>query len=456
MHKIKNISSISLLLFAFMSSCQTIKPDEQMYLLMASSQDYSPFQSSTDRYPNRINNTLPSVLYMLQLGNLESVDTINFNYKEKTLMNECRHFEKFKFFYISEKVVKGNWLQDSSVDSFYASSYIDNYVSILDYSGDKIVLRKANADTIANGCDLLRGRSYIQNNELYYSFSQCNYQPDYYRNLINKYLQIIELTEDVYLKNSYQLAEPSIFYRMGTSAGFPFNKKGELVLNINANLDLQMWNKVDFQFPYKVDSKRYSNIRYLLKIPSCNKAVFYKSARNSHTDSLTTYYIYNTVKKSLDSIGTNYRILGMDLYKNHISYGILTLHPSFMRNKPKDIPPTTRYSNKYGFIPNLQFNTGKFFIWDLERNDFKVYVMGDLDTELLSIHEDWVYFRIFDEIRKIKLSDLDSRDYKQKTELLLKDKIRVPNIHQVFWAPEMPLRVEWVTAKPKKDKNAHH
>lgn len=450
MHTIKNISLISLLLVAFVSSSQTIKPEEQMYLLMASSKDRISYWHSEELNPDRIDTTRSSILYLLNKGNLKSINTINFNQKLNTIMPECRHFEEFKFFYIREKVVKGKWLQDRSVDSFYASNYIDNYVSILDYSGDKIVLRKANANTIANGCDLIPGPIYIKHNQLYYSFSQCDFQVNYNRNIINKFLQIDELGEETFDNNQYERGECSIFYRLGTKNGLPFDKEGKLYSKFVQDNDFK--KIVDFQFAYKIDSKRYSNIQYLLKTPSCNKVVLYKNARSSHTDSLTTYYIYNTVTKSLDSIVTNYRILGMDLYKNHISYGILTLHPSFMSNKPKDMPPTSRYSNKYGFIPNLQYNTGKFFIWDLDRNDFKVYDMGDLDTELLSIHDDWVYFRIFDEIRKIKLSDLDSRDYKQKTELLLKDRIRVPNIHHVFWAPEMPLKLEWVTAKPKNIK----
>ena len=451
MRTIKNISSISLLLLAFVSCGQIIKPDEQMYLLMAPAEDYITHWKSEDLNPDRIDTTRSSILFLLNKGNLKSIDTINYNQKINTIMPECRHFEEFKFFYIREKGVKGEWVTDRT-GHYYMTWNEDNYVTVLDYSGDKIVLRKANADSIAMACNLLRGQSYIDNGQLKYTFSYCSNQEAYHRNVINKFMKVNELDEDIFLNHQYQRTEPSIFYRMSSGVGFRINRNGELVLSFDGNLDYQKWNKVDFQFPYRVDSKRYSNIQYLLKTPACSKEIFFKGLKDGGTDSIATYYIYDKNTKGFDSIISHFKIYEMDVYQGHIGYGTLALNASFKTNKPKEMPPPSRYSNKYGDIPNLQYNTGKFFIWDLDRNDFKVYDMDDLDTELLSIHEDWVYYRIFDEIRKIKLSDLDSRDYKQKTELLLKDKIRVPNIHHVFWAPEMPLKVEWVTAKPKNMK----
>ena len=83
-------------------------------------------------------------------------------------------------------------------------------------------------------------------------------------------------------------------------------------------------------------------------------------------------------------------------------------------------------------------------LWNLHTNDFNIYAFDDLDTELLSIHDDWVYFRVFDELRRIALPDLESPEYQQKSELLYQDRDIVPNIHHIFWAPEMPVRVEWV------------
>ncbi|MCB9247048.1 MAG: hypothetical protein H6613_00055 [Ignavibacteriales bacterium] len=86
-------------------------------------------------------------------------------------------------------------------------------------------------------------------------------------------------------------------------------------------------------------------------------------------------------------------------------------------------------------------------LWNLHTNDFNIYAFDDLDTELLSIHDDWVYFRVFDELRRIALPDLESPEYQQKSELLFQDRDIVPNIHHVFWATEMPARVEWVLSR---------
>lgn len=420
----------------------------QFYLLMASSDDHISHWHSEDLNLETADTTRPSILYLLERGELKSIDTINFNQRIGSIMPECRHFEGFKFFYIREKGLKGKSISDNS-GTYYFSFNEGNYVSVLDYSGDTIILRKANADSISLGCELINGHSFINmSKNLVNSFSMCDDQIIYEKNIINKYLKVDKIPEKVFYDGLYSISESSLFGR--TLGGFPFNKKGELVLSFDGNIDIELWKKVYFQFPYKINSKKYANVNYLLKTPSCNKEVLYKRLYSGATDSITAYYIYDKNTKHLDSMNTHFKILGMNLYKDSIGFGMLLNNASYKLNAMSEMPSVSRYSNKYGIIPNLQYFTGKFFIWNLDRNDFKVYEMGDLDTELLSIHEDWVYFRIFDEIRKIKLSDLDSRDYKQKTELLLKDRIRVPNIHHVFWAPEMPLKVEWVGVKPKK------
>ena len=65
MHTIKNISSISFLLLAFVICGQTIKPDEQLYLLMAPAEDYITHWKSEDLNPDRIDTTLSTILYLL-------------------------------------------------------------------------------------------------------------------------------------------------------------------------------------------------------------------------------------------------------------------------------------------------------------------------------------------------------------------------------------------------------
>ncbi len=419
---------------------------ERLYLLMASSKDHLSQWDSETLNPETTDTTRPSVLYLFDRGGIKSIDTINFNHKMGSIMSEFSHFDEFKFLYIREQGLKGKWISDKS-GTYYFSINEGNYVSILDYSGDAIVMRKANADSISLGCDLRSGRRFIRNGNLYLSFSKCENQIPYNLNIINKNLEIEELGEQTFTFDSYCRAEASPFSRMGSNGGFPFNKIGELVLSFSENIDLDLWKKVYFQYPYKVDAKKYSNINFLMKTPACNKEVLYKRLYSGATDSIAAYYIYDKNTKRLDSMSTHFNILGMNLYKDYFGFGTLILNPTYSKNKTKDMPTVSRYSNKYGPIPNLQYNTGKFFIWDLNKNDFKTYSFDDIDTELLSIHEDWVYFRIYDEIRRIKLSDLNAKNYKQKTELLYKDKERVPHIHHVFWAPEMPLKVEYVEAK---------
>jgi hypothetical protein len=66
---------------------------------------------------------------------------------------------------------------------------------------------------------------------------------------------------------------------------------------------------------------------------------------------------------------------------------------------------------------------------------------------LLQIENDWIYYREFDEIHRIRLNN-SKLDYDIKTdELLCKDKDIIPNVHHIFWAKKSKLKVEYV--KPK-------
>ena len=439
------ISSLSLALilnalFPLTSASQESSDGNKLYLLMASSEDLITHWNSDQLNPLESDTTKPSILFVLENKKLKTIDTINFNQRINTKMLECRHFEEFKFFYIRErdnhaKALKGSEWQLSFEDL--------NYVSVLDYSGDEIVVRKAIADSIANFCWLFKGGAYLQENQLAYTFSECENQLPYNRNLINKYLQIDEIMEKTFFNGGYERTESSYFYR--NQMGYPFDKEGNLVRVFIRDSDVG--RIAAFQFPYKVNSKIYSNIKFLLKSPLDEKEILFKELYSGASDSITTYYIYDKSLKQLDSISTAYKMFGMNLYQNKIGYGTLSLNPGYSKQPERDMPSPSRYSKKFGFVPNLQYNTGKFYIWNLHTNDFNIYAFDDLDTELLSIHEDWVYFRVFDELRRIALPDLESPEYQQKSELLYQDRDIVPNIHHVFWAPEMPVRAEWVKGR---------
>jgi|GEM_PF-4472717 len=436
----------SYLLFIDCNFGQSKFSEEKLYLLLTSSKDHISSWESDEVNKVESDSTIPSILFLLENQNLKLIDTINFYPKIGSIMPECRHFEKFGFFYIRENRIKGSWVSDKS-GKYYDLNEYEDLISILDYSTDTIYIRKAVADSILSGCFNLHGASYYKwDGTLQYTFSQCDNQKIYNRNVINKDLLIEEIQEQTFLNGLYCLSEASFFFRH--QGGYPFNRNGNLVMSFNGENDIKDWRKIDFQFPYAVDVEKYSCIVHLLKYPTFNKEVFFKRLYDGSTDSIITYYIYDRLTAELDSISTTFYIYSMNIYNDIVGYGTLALNPSFNRNLQKDLPNNSRYNKKYGVTPNLQFHTGSFYLWNLQTNDFTVFSFNDIDTELLSIHDDWVYFRLFDEIRRIRLDDLYLTDYQKNTELLYKDKDRVPHIHHVFWAPEMPLKVEWKTGNP--------
>jgi hypothetical protein len=429
----------------FSLKAQADSANIRLYVLMASSEDLITALGNEPLNPSESDTTRPSVLYWLEDSRLHAIDTINFDHRIGSTMRECRHFEEFKFFYIREQETRGKWVNDKS-GRYYFVFYETNFVSVLDYSRDTLVLRKAVADSISNHCRLLNGQAYLQDGELLYSFSVCDNQKRYERNVIDKMLHVSAIKEQTFLNGRYGKSEASFFGR--NNAGLPFSKtKGRLVISFDGTMDITQWPEADFQFPYEVNAAKYSNISYLLKTPLCGKEVLHKRLFNGGTDSICSYYVYDKRTGLLDSITTPYQLSGMNLYKDYIGHGTLALNPAYSKNEEKDMPLPSRYLKVHGSVPNLQYNTGGFYLWDLRANEFKTYFFEDLDTELLSIYEDWVYFRVFDEIRRLRLSDLDSADYKQKAEVLYKDAERVPHIHHVFWAPKMPFKVEHVTGR---------
>ena len=68
---------------------------------------------------------------------------------------------------------------------------------------------------------------------------------------VNKYLKVDKIPKKVFYDGLYSISESSLFGR--TLGCFPFNKKGELVLSFDGNIDIELWKKVYFQFTYKIN-----------------------------------------------------------------------------------------------------------------------------------------------------------------------------------------------------------
>ena len=72
----------------------------------------------------------------------------------------------------------------------------------------------------------------------------------------------------------------------------------------------------------------------------------------------------------------------------------------------------------------------------------------DKDSEVLTIRKDWIYYRVFDEIRKVFLNREKKEINWDTEEIVIKDRDRIPYVHHIFWAPKSELIEEWITPMP--------
>ncbi|MCR9134187.1 MAG: hypothetical protein NXI08_16595 [bacterium] len=401
-----------------------LSQNAEMYFIVSSSKDLVT-NTKFKNYLSTQDSTKITLLCRLNKDNiLEVVDTLNYAYNKKTFIEVIRHFEEYGVVFIRELENFYPFIEDNP-----KSISLNRYFTVIDYSSGEIKIRKARFDSLSNqNCQLLNGNAYDDDHSLLYTFSFCKEQIPYERNVIDKFLNVHELKESIFLKRSYAGGSSGFFYR--NNSGIPF---------IDGNLSSTYYKGSEkrhiniFQFGRgSFDDEKYSGIEFLLRSPNHSYEIFFKRQFGGARDSLCTYYLYEKRKQIVDSVIMTESIMGMNIYDDKFGYGTLGVNGKY--NPPNDTSDLkSRYTEVFGLQPDLRYQTGKFFIWDLEENRLKVFDFSDLDVELLSIFDDWVYYRHFDEIRRFEIGVMrtDTNDF--KPELVFKDVDKVPNVHHVFW-----------------------
>lgn len=120
----------------------------------------------------------------------------------------------------------------------------------------------------------------------------------------------------------------------------------------------------------------------------------------------------------------------MNTYGACLTYGTLIRHTRVgVANQNLD----TRYTTQYGTpMDNGGYLLGKFYLYDVCTNQFTIYSSKEIDTELLLLHDGWVYLRQFDTLKRIELSNLKTDVDASKMEVLYRRPDIVPNIHHMF------------------------
>lgn len=448
------------ILFTSCAGQSTKSYKEVPYLIMSHSNDIYSHKHIISSY-KASDTSFASLLLSFDKGKLKVVDTLNYDIKLNNMVNSVTHYDEFGFFTIGEEE------KDNSKNITELLARGENYIfrsffNIIDYSSGNIIKRKAEVDSLPDPHGASGDESgYIVDGIFMYI---CKPNKDYSQGksiycVCDKYSKTVRpLTDKEWMENYYVKSHsgyiPNWYYN------FVIDTLGNIRHRNSAVEDPYKWDIYNFDYP-KVKSEAklvYSfiiayntnNSKYLIGYkaidgpdqPKGYKTIFYKQEK------ITRQW---TVLKNLPSAKFN-------VYKDEFLYGTIMDHKYIHGEALEDtiakyeIKNPKKYSTKYATTPNKTFMTGKFFIYHVPTQRVIEYKGQDIDTELLFIKDDWVYYRDFDKIKRIKM-DVSTFSLNPKSEeTLCQDREMIPNVHHIFWASDKPIEVEWLSPKPKNIK----
>ena len=108
-----------------------------------------------------------------------------------------------------------------------------------------------------------------------------------------------------------------------------------------------------------------------------------------------------------------------------------------------------RYDLTFGKVPDITIYPGILYLYNIPTKKLIKWYPGDRDSEIITIHEGIIYYRVFDEIRTVELDTIKNEINWPSQKLLIKNKKRVPNIHWMFFAPKQDKVEEVWVNRPK-------
>ncbi len=454
-----------------LSSClgQPIKNyKESLYLIMSHSKKTFTHQHESRSY-KASDTSFISLLLSVEKGHLKVVDTLNYDIKLNNMVNSVTHYDEFNFITFSE-AEKDNLTREefSRRDPNYI---IKSYFNILDYSNGNIVKRKGESGLVGHGTSGDNSGYIIDGNFMYVckpNQDLSNGKSFYY--VTDKFSKIIRpLTDKEWMENYYVKSHSG--YRPNWYHTYPIDTLGNIRHRKSAEEDPYKWEIYNFEYPrVKSEAKLVYSFNIVYNTNKSKYLIGYKAIKSKYLigykaiDGPDQPKGYKTIYYKQDKITRQWTELKnlpsekFNVYKDEYLYGTIMDHKNIHGEALEDtiakyeIKNPKKYSTKYATTPNTTFMTGKFFIYHVPTQKVIEYKGQDIDTELLFIKDDWVYYRDFDKIKRIKLNT-ESFTLNPKTEeTLCQDREMIPNVHHIFWASDKPIEVEWLSPKPKNIK----
>ena len=453
-----------LLFFIFSNiacSCQEKpKTEDAMYLIMSHDINmYSNLHESTDYKAS--DTSFVSLLLSVKNNRIAIVDTLNFDRRLNNSVTFVIHHDEFDFIAIGENE-KDNSHSLAELLAKGKNYKFKGYFAILDYSNGNIVKRKAEPRLLIPRHGVSQDNSgYIIRDTFKYC---CSSNFDFsngksINNVTDKNSKYVSpLLDDEWMNNNYVKNHsgyvPISYY------SYPIDTFGNVRKRNSAEADPYKWKIFDFDYPrIQSEMKAVYSFNILYNTQNSNYQIGYKAFRDEFKDLnyKTIFYKLDKATKEWSELH-NLPSAKFNVYKEDYLYGTLCDFKGIQGEALEDtiaqyaLRHPNKYSTKYATIPNTTFMTGKFFIYHVPTQREIEYKGEDVDTELLFIKDNWVYFRAFDKIKRVKLDVVGFSLDKRTEETICQDREMIPNVHHIFWASDAPIKVEWLSPKPKSIK----
>ncbi len=438
--------------------------EDRLYLHLITSYKYREFGVGDIR-PGYLEGDSPEILWRVEDHKIQMLDTLSVATHLNMRLQEITDLAAQKWLFFREDLKKGgNW--------------DDRYVqSILDYKGDSLVLRRLFSSYSEFRGHSLRVAEIIgENNDIVWSGYNCI--DDKTDNLgFNRYFKKLEVSEDDF--QYMTLYGTSLFiYPFFPYGSYIFDKNGILRIfygmRCGRKRKREEYLKTNLQVP---EDMRTDSAALLININVPESDYIVTTLETNYTEYISEAKKKEHEEKFKNAVWVKHKQTGafemldvpvnwrhMAGYKNWL-YG--TVHDTkWLENyqyygddkkghsrqweffKMQGID-TSRYNCKSWEIPPLFMGaTGELFLYYIPTRKKIHWATGDLDSEFIKLEDGWIYYRVFDELRRVPLDEDRLEVVWEKEELLAKDKNIIPYVHHIFWHKKSKVYEEWTTRKP--------
>ena len=377
-------------------------------------------------------------IYIIKNDTFQIIDTLHTN--TGLIFNFIEQFSDKGLIYFEESDKAYKYL-----DKKEKSNYI---LTFIDYSGDSIILRRYNTESDSTFLNHMNPQCVIIDNQivLINQWSEKGFNESFG---FDKYFRKYKITIDDY-QNSYNEGKRAFSRISLFPMSFLYDKNFKRLKMDFENSDNYNPEAL-FQEPDSLKRKQDRTVWVLVNTDN------YMILTDGWETTLPIPYkqelkIYDKKTKQWSKwTYKNYRNI---TNKDEWLYGSLldVYFDEDMISKQKAITESfsSRYELMYGAAPEVGFYPGILYLYHLPLKKYIEWKTGDRDSEILTIHNNIIYYRVFDEIRRVNLDTKSNEIDWSSQKVLVKDKKRVPNIHWMFFAPKQD-KIEEVWVNKQKE-----